>query len=242
MAGVSGSRQFFDMNSRGGRKSLRPGSSSNILFDFSATFPPLSSSIRWHFSFRVDLVYIIYRYFVVLFLGYSFWSIGTKYVSGKFYMSTGIMLYYCICINTVWRVTMVASETGKKGSPSLDTKEVLMMLVDRVSQLNRKLDSVVESSGKMLNAQEEFLERFSNKSFLEDFVQPAPDMMTLLSLPGALRKTMMACYKLREASAEDLSRETERLRAVESACANQLVRMGFLSKRREGRKVHFYVE
>lgn len=179
----------------------------------------------------------------MLFLGYSFLVDRDKICFWKvLYALQEHMVYCCICINTVWRVTMMASETGKKGSPTLDTKEVLMMLVDRVSQLNRKLDSVVESSGKMLNAQEEFLERFSNKSFLEDFVQPAPDMMTLLSLPGALRKTVMACYKLREASAEDLSRETERLRAVESACANQLVRMGFLSKRRDGRKVYFYVE
>ena len=77
MEGVSGSRQFFDMNSRGGRKLLRAGSSSNILFDLSATFPPLSSSICWHCSFRVDSVYIIYRYFVVLLLRYSFWSIRT---------------------------------------------------------------------------------------------------------------------------------------------------------------------
>ncbi len=152
------------------------------------------------------------------------------------------IVYYCICINTVWCVTRVASETGQKGSPTLDTKEVLMMLVDGVSELNRKLDSVVEFSGKMLNAQEEFLERVSNKSFLEDFVQPAPDMMTLLSLPGALRKTVMALYKLGEATAEDLSRETKRLRAVESASANQLVRMGFLNKKREGRKVYFYIE
>ena len=46
MEGVSGSRQFFDMNSRGGRKLLRAGSTSNILLALSATFPPLSSSIR----------------------------------------------------------------------------------------------------------------------------------------------------------------------------------------------------
>jgi hypothetical protein len=151
-------------------------------------------------------------------------------------------VYCCMCINTVWRVRMMATESGKNASPNLDIKELLVMLVDEVSKLNRKLDSVVEFSGKMLKAQEEFLERVSDKRFFEDFVQPAPDMMTLLSLPGALRKTVMACYKLGKASAEDLSRETERLRAVESACANQLVRMGFLGKRREGRKVYFFVE
>jgi hypothetical protein len=136
----------------------------------------------------------------------------------------------------------MASETGKNLSPTLDVKELLVMLVDEVSKLNRKVDSVVEFSGKILKAQEESLEKVSSKSFLEDSVQPAPDMMTLLSLPGSLRRTVMACYKLGEASADDLSRETERLRAVESACANQLVRMGFLSKRREGRKVYFFVE
>ncbi len=52
MEGVSGSHQFFDMNSRGGRKLFRAGSSSNILLALSATFPPLSSSICWHCSFR----------------------------------------------------------------------------------------------------------------------------------------------------------------------------------------------
>jgi len=136
----------------------------------------------------------------------------------------------------------MASETRKSVSPTLDIKELLTMLVDKVSKMNRKLESVVKFNEKILNVQEEFLERVSNKNLFEDFVQPAPDMMTLLSLPGGLRKTVMACYKLGEATAVDLSRETERLRAVESACANQLVRMGFLSKRRDGRKVYFFVE
>ena len=136
----------------------------------------------------------------------------------------------------------MATKTGKKGSPTLDIEEVLMMLINEVSQLNRKLESVVKFNEKILNVQEEFLERVSTKNLFEDFVQPTPDILTLLSLPGALRKTVMACYKLGEATAVDLSRETERLRAVESACANQLVRMGFLSKRRDGRKVYFFVE
>lgn len=69
-----------------------------------------------------------------------------------------------------------------------------------------------------------------------------PDAMTLLSLPGSLRKTMLALYKLGEATAEDISKETERLRAVESACANQLTRMGYLKKKREGRKVFFHIK
>lgn len=53
---------------------------------------------------------------------------------------------------------------------------------------------------------------------------------------------MLAMYKLGEATAEDLSDETSRLRAVESACANQLTRMGYLKKKRIGRKVYFQIQ
>ena len=134
---------------------------------------------------------------------------------------------------------MMTDETCPELLPSLDIKELLIRLIDGVGELNRKLDSLVEVSGKIQN---NFLERVSGKDFFEDSVRPAPDMMTLWSLPGALRKTVMACYKLGEATADDLSRETDRLRAVESACANQLVRLGFLNKKRDGRKVQFFVE
>jgi predicted transcriptional regulator len=58
----------------------------------------------------------------------------------------------------------------------------------------------------------------------------------------SLRKTVMVLYKLEKATADDLANETKRLRAVESASANQLVRMGYLKKRREGREVYFYIE
>jgi predicted transcriptional regulator len=52
----------------------------------------------------------------------------------------------------------------------------------------------------------------------------------------------MVLYKMEKATADDLSRETKRLRAVESASANQLVRMGYVKKKREGREVYFYIE
>ena len=68
------------------------------------------------------------------------------------------------------------------------------------------------------------------------------DTMTLLTLPTALRKTVIALYKLESATAEDIAQETKRLRAVESASANQLVRIGYLEKKREGRDVYFYIK
>ena len=66
--------------------------------------------------------------------------------------------------------------------------------------------------------------------------------MALLSLPSALRKTAMVLYRLEQATADELAKETKRLRAVESAAANELVRMGYIKKKRIGRDVYFYIE
>jgi len=124
----------------------------------------------------------------------------------------------------------------------LDVKVLLVKLIGEVHILNQKVDSMVEFGGKMLKAQEEFLQRTTKQEHTNETFKLEPDMVTLFSLPSALRKTVMALYKLGEATAEDLARETKRLRAVESSAANQLVRMGFLSKRREGRNVYFFIE
>ena len=137
---------------------------------------------------------------------------------------------------------MVTGKTVKKKSPTLDVNEMLTMLVDAFNQVNKKLDSIIELNGKMLKTQEEFLQRITNESYRRKAIKLEPDAMTLFSLPRSLRKTVMVLYKLKEATAEDLARETKRLRAVESASANQLVRMGYLKKKREGRKVYFYIE
>jgi len=120
-------------------------------------------------------------------------------------------------------------------SSAPNTKFLLMKLVDELKLVNQKLDSLIALNGKILKAQEE-MQRVGTELKLE------PDAMSLLSLPMSLRKTVMVLYKLEKATAEDLARETKRLRAVESASANQLVRMGYLSKRREGREVYFYIE
>jgi hypothetical protein len=131
---------------------------------------------------------------------------------------------------------------NSKPLEELDTKKLLVKLISEVHTLNQKVDSAVEFGGKLLKAQEEILQRTTKQKHTAEAFKLEPDMMTLFSLPGALRKTVMALYKLGEATAEDLARETKRLRAVESSAANQLVRMGFLSKRREGRNVYFFIE
>ena len=137
---------------------------------------------------------------------------------------------------------MKASEAVKKKSPTSDEKILLAMLVEKLKKMNEKLDSIVEVNTKILKTQEEFLQRVTNKNYPSKDTMLEPDAMALLSLPASLRKTAMVLYKLNEATAEDLANETKRLRAVESASAKQLVRMGYLKKKREGRKVYFYIE
>lgn len=137
---------------------------------------------------------------------------------------------------------MAEGTENSKSLEELDAKKLLVKLIGEVHMLNQKFDSVVEFGGKMLKAQEEILQRTTKQKHTDETFKVEPDMVTLFSLPSALRKTVMALYKLGEATAEDLARETNRLRAVESSAANQLVRMGFLTKRREGRKVYFFIE
>ena len=131
---------------------------------------------------------------------------------------------------------------GKAEQSTLKVELLLTKLVDELNLVNQKLGSLIELNEKILKTQEEFLQRVTNKSYPSKDTTLEPDAMALLSLPASLRKTAMVLYKLNEATAEDLASETKRLRAVESASANQLVRMGYLKKKREGRKVYFYIE
>lgn len=68
------------------------------------------------------------------------------------------------------------------------------------------------------------------------------DVMTLLSMPDHLRKTAMSICRCSRATAEEISEQTKRARAVESAYLNQLVIMGYLKKERKGRKAYFFIE
>jgi hypothetical protein len=132
--------------------------------------------------------------------------------------------------------------TEKVKQSTLNVERLLARLADELKRVSQKFDSLIELNEKMLKTQEEFLRVGSDRNHFATELKLEPDAMSLLSLPMSLRKTVMVLYKLEKATAEDLARETKRLRPVESAYANQLVRMGYLSKKREGREVYFYIE
>ena len=107
---------------------------------------------------------------------------------------------------------------------------ILEKIRDNLERLNEKIEVMIE------------LQKHDRK----DMQQPLPDtpldVMTLLSMPDHLRKTAMTLCRCGRATADEISQQTTRARAVESAYLNQLVLMGYLKKERKGRKAYFYVE
>jgi hypothetical protein len=106
---------------------------------------------------------------------------------------------------------------------------VLEKIKENLERLNDKMEVMIE------------LQRHGKKE-LQPFPDAALDVMTLLSLPDHLRKTAMAICRCGRATAQEIADQTSRARAVESAYLNQLVIMGYLKKKRNGRKAYFYAD
>jgi hypothetical protein len=109
------------------------------------------------------------------------------------------------------------------------------------------LEKIRESLDRLNEKMEVFIEfqRQGQTGKADSVFQDLPealDVMTLLSLPDHLRKTAVTICKLGRATAEEVSDQTKRARAVESGYLNQLVLMGYLKKERKGRKAFFFVE
>ncbi|MCX8204958.1 MAG: transcriptional regulator [Candidatus Nezhaarchaeota archaeon] len=108
--------------------------------------------------------------------------------------------------------------------------EVLQSLAEKLDKIHSKLAEIVEG-------QKELIERLGRS--VEEEGLKALDVLSLLELPDHLRKTAMALSKIGEGTASEVAGLTGRERAIESSYLNQLVRMGYVKKRRAGRKVVF---
>jgi len=107
--------------------------------------------------------------------------------------------------------------------------QLLEKIRENLEQLNEKIDVMIE------------IQKHGHRELPENLPE-ALDVMTLLSLPDHLRKTAVTLCKLEEATADEVSEQTKRARAVESGYLNQLVIMGYLKKKRRGRKAYFFVD
>lgn len=109
---------------------------------------------------------------------------------------------------------------------------ILEKIEESLERLNEKMEVIIEIQKNSGDAQR-------SAAALPD---ASLDVMTLLSMPDHLRKTAMAICRCGRATAEEISHQTSRARAVESAYLNQLVIMGYLKKERDGRKACFFVD
>ncbi len=60
-----------------------------------------------------------------------------------------------------------------------------------------------------------------------------------LTVPDSLRKSLFAVSELSTATAEDVCKRTGRHRSIENKYLNELVRTGWLTRQRIGKKVHY---
>jgi len=107
---------------------------------------------------------------------------------------------------------------------------VLEKIRESLERLNEKMEVMIE------------IQKHGRKDIMHPLTDAPVDVMTLLSMPDHLRKTAMTLCRCGRATAEEISVQTSRARAVESAYLNQLVIMGHLKKERKGRKAYFYAD
>ncbi len=108
---------------------------------------------------------------------------------------------------------------------------ILEKIKENLERLNEKIEVMIE------------IQKNGNSRKDAQMIPDASlDVMTLLNMPDHLRKTAMTICRNGRATAEEISEQTTRARAVESAYLNQLVTMGYLKKERKGRKAYFYVD
>jgi len=119
---------------------------------------------------------------------------------------------------------------NKEESMGKKPLQILEKIRENLERLNEKMEVIIE------------IQKHGRKDMLQPLADAPLDVMTLLSMPDHLRKTAMTLCRCGRATAEEVSEQTSRARAVESAYLNQLVIMGYLKKERDGRKAYFYAD
>jgi hypothetical protein len=125
--------------------------------------------------------------------------------------------------------------------PAVSSRGTDALVVDLLRKMNRSMELISRKLDRLIEVQRSPSGQMLRQGTTLPDDMPL-DVTTLLSLPDHLRKSALALSTLREATATDLSKETGRVRAVESDYLNQLVSMGLVKKKRKGRDVYFYVE
>jgi len=153
--------------------------------------------------------------------------------------TTDLLISRCICV--VLTNFHIVPWTRYCSGLSVSSRGVDTAIVELLRKLNRNVEIVSKKLDKLIDVERTSAGHSSRPTV--DVPEGLPmDVTTLLSLPDHLRKSALALATLGEGTATDLSKETSRVRAVESDYLNQLVSMGLIKKKRKGRDVYFYIE
>ena len=124
----------------------------------------------------------------------------------------------------------------------MNSKVTDSVMVDLLKKLARNMELISKKLDKLIEIQQASSGTHISHSVVNEPRNFSIDVTTLLSLPDHLRKSAISLSTLGEGTATDISKETGRVRAVESDYLNQLVSMGLVKKKRKGRDVYFYIE
>jgi hypothetical protein len=161
-------------------------------------------------------------------------------------MHTSILIqnkYHCIARHNKQKKVILSNHIIKE-----TTRGKRMIRNELSSKKPLSILEKIEESLEKLNDKIEIMIEIQKNGNTNNQRSPLPlpdaslDVMTLLSMPDHLRKTAMTICRCSRATAEEISNQTKRARAVESAYLNQLVIMGYLKKERKGRKAYFFID
>lgn len=111
-----------------------------------------------------------------------------------------------------------------------------------LAEISKKLSDILKSQEKIIKLLRDIAsEKPRGKKGKENEESLPLDVVTLLSLPDTIRKTAYALSKIGDATADQVAKETERTRAIESAYLNQLERMGYINRKRKGHTVVYSI-
>ncbi len=105
-------------------------------------------------------------------------------------------------------------------------------------RINMSLEETIRKIEKKLERIEKEISEMKRQMLKEMRV----DERTLVSLPDHLRKTAMGLIRVGQGTASDVSKYTNRTRALESGYLNQLEREGYVKSIRDGKCKIFFLE
>ncbi len=115
----------------------------------------------------------------------------------------------------------------------------IQKLIKEIKELQDDTNTIFEKNMAIINEKtKEIIDLLQRQTFQiqKEDIQTS----VLLEIPDHMRKSLITLMEKREATAEEISVETERSRSLESAYLNSLSNWGYVKKIRKGQLVYYH--